>query len=44
MPTWLLAVLIVYLHTFYSHGTEEEETGEREHIIKKVVDRSKTKL
>ena len=28
MPTWLLAVLIAYLHFFYSHG-REDETGER---------------
>ena len=44
MPTWLLAVLIAYLHFFYSHGRQDEETRGREHIIEKRVDRSKTKL
>ena len=44
MPAWLLATLIAYLHFFYSHGREEEETGGREPIIKKRVDRSQTKL
>ena len=44
MLTWLLVVLIAYLHFFYKHGREEEETGGREHIIKKGVDGSKTKL
>ena len=29
---------------FLKHGREEEETGGREHITKKRVDRSKTKL
>ena len=43
MPTCFLAVLVAYLHFFYSHGREEQETGGIQ-IIKKGVDRSKTKL
>ena len=32
-----LASRVSYLHFFYSRGREEEETGEREHIIKKEL-------
>ena len=35
MPTRLFAVLIAYLHFFYSHGREEEETGEENILSKK---------
>ena len=37
MPTWLLAVLIAYLHFLYSHGREEEEPGEDNILSTKEV-------
>ena len=47
MPTWLLAVLIAYLHFFYSHGRQEETREEnillkKELIVQKLSSESKT--
>ena len=43
--TDLVSRISYYLSSlfFHSHGREGEETGEREHTIKKGVDRSNTK-